>query len=337
MPSNYDKTDYQYYSGSEHLNYAKCNDEPRDRNCCCNNCCCGFIGPVGPTGATGPTGPTGPTGATGATGTGVTGATGATGVTGVTGPTGATGFGATGHTGATGDTGPTGPTGATGATGAGVTGATGATGATGVTGPTGATGFGATGPTGATGATGGSTSVSLGDVYTNPPGSEANIVNRGTEDDLILDFYIPRGDTGKTEFPDALATINQSPQYTKPGGALVFAENTLLTGYRIYHAPNTPNIDVYEPGIYLVMFQGTATVNVCTALPGTLGVQLSENGYLIPGTHAAETFCSTGEAETLNINALIRLNSPAALQVVTDSDNYTFNDIQFSILRISDY
>lgn len=212
----------------EHMNRIDCTPDIEALNNSCCGCCrprscpvpgpTGATGPTGPTGKTGPTGPTGATGSAGATGpTGATGPIGPAGIPGPTGPTGSTGatgpagVGPTGATGATGPTGPTGPTGVTGATGstgtAGITGPTGPTGPTGLTGPTGATGLigavgstGPTGPTGPTGATGPTgprgRSVTVRSTTTGDPGTEASVTDGGDDNTGLLDFVIPRGDTG---------------------------------------------------------------------------------------------------------------------------------------------
>jgi hypothetical protein len=101
----------------------------------------------------------------------------------------------TGTVGATGPQGLTGATGATGATGPqGLTGATGATGPQGLTGATGAAG--PQGLTGATGATGAAATVSIGSVTTGNAGTSVSITNSGTSTAAILNFTIPRGNTG---------------------------------------------------------------------------------------------------------------------------------------------
>lgn len=41
-------------------------------------------------------------------------------------------------------------------------------------------------------------SITIGNVKTLPAGSEAKVINRGTVTDLVLDFYLPRGDQGFT-------------------------------------------------------------------------------------------------------------------------------------------
>lgn len=62
------------------------------------------------------------------------------------------------------------------------------------TGATGATG--STGATGATGATGTAATISIGTVTTGAAGSSATVTNSGTSSAAVLDFSIPRGNTG---------------------------------------------------------------------------------------------------------------------------------------------
>lgn len=72
----------------------------------------------------------------------------------------------------------------------------GATGATGATGSVGSTG--ATGSVGSTGATGSAATVTAGTTTTGAAGSNAAVTNSGTSGAAILDFTVPRGNTGVT-------------------------------------------------------------------------------------------------------------------------------------------
>ena len=73
----------------------------------------------------------------------------------------------------------------------------GATGPQGEQGPTGPQGEqGATGPQGEQGPAGETPTITVGTVTTGEPGSDAEVVNSGTPEDVILDFTIPRGDEG---------------------------------------------------------------------------------------------------------------------------------------------
>lgn len=105
-----------------------------------------------------------------------------------------------------GETGPMGPTGPTGPTGPqGIQGIQGETGATGAKGDTGDTG-----PAGANGVT---PTLSLGTVTTGNPGTNVIITITGTAPAYVINFTIPRGDTGATGATGATGdTGPQGPQ-----------------------------------------------------------------------------------------------------------------------------
>ena len=256
------------------------------------------------------TGPTGPTGATGATGTGATGAAGATG--------------------ATGPTGPTGPTGATGATGA--EGAEGAAGAEGPVGPTGATG-----ETGPTGADGEPATITIGNVFTGDPGTPAEVVNTGTDRDVILDITIPRGEPGGGGTLDVLATVDTSPQPTNPGGSLIFNDNPLISGNSITHTAGSPDVFINTDGVYQATFHGTVSVDTGTSIPGSIDVQMNLNGAPVSGATATHTFASTNEAATVSFSMPFRVTgAPQSLTVVAQQAGFTFQDAALTVVRLGD-
>ena len=90
-----------------------------------------------------------------------------------------------------------GPAGATGPTGPqGVQGETGPQGIQGIKGDTGANGT--NGINGTNGTNGITPTVSIGTTITGSPGTSAIVTNTGTSTNVVLDFTIPRGDTGPT-------------------------------------------------------------------------------------------------------------------------------------------
>lgn len=143
-----------------------------------------------------------------------------------------------GDAGATGPQGPQGPQGEAGPQGPqGLQGPKGDTGATGATGPTGPTGpQGPTGPKGDTGATGPqgpqgpAATITVGTTTTGNPGTNASVTNSGTSSAAVLNFTIPRGNTG--------ATGPQGPD----GDAATITVGTVTTG-----APGT-NATVVNSG-----------------------------------------------------------------------------------------
>lgn len=89
-------------------------------------------------------------------------------------------------------TGPTGPQGLQG-----VAGTAGETGPTGPTGPQGLQGVaGAAGETGPTGPTGATPNLTIGNVTTGDPGTQAAATITGTSPNFVLNLTIPAGPTG---------------------------------------------------------------------------------------------------------------------------------------------
>ena len=299
----------------------------------------GFAGLPGPTGPTGPQGIPGPDGAIGPTGPqGNPGPAGAQGPTGPTGPTGATGAqgaaGPTGPTGATGAQGPTGPTGPTGATGAqGAAGPTGPTGATGAQGPTGPTG-----PTGASGEDGDAATVQVGSVTTGEPGSEAAVTNSGTQQNAVLNFTIPRGDTGPGAQPvTLLSSYSTPPQNGTSGTALIFDRNGLSYGSAVTHASSSAAFTINTPGVYMAAFQGVFAPASGVNFPLSITISLQQNGTNVPGGGVLHTFHTSPDAAVIPITIPVEVSSaPSTLQLVGTGGSFQYSGITMTITRLGD-
>ena len=313
------------------------------------HCCQGPTGPTGPRGCPGPmgpqgnpgpagnTGPTGPAGrsATVSIGNVATGEPGSSAQVINTGSPQSAIFdfvipqGATGPAGATGPTGPAGAPGATGAAGpAGPTGPTGATGPAGSTGPT--------GPTGPAGAAGEAATLRVGTVTTGDPGSAAQVVNTGDEQNAVLDFTIPKGDTGQSAVPLELLSAYSTPaQPGTSGNPLIFDRNNLQYGTAIAHTANTSSITLQDTGVYNAAFSGTFAIPSGTTLPVSLVVYLAQNGAQIPGSAVSHIFNSTDETMTFSFSQPLSVSTaPATLTVVGEGGNYLYSDSSISVYKI---
>ena len=54
--------------------------------------------------------------------------------------------------------------------------------------------------------------IRVGTVITGDPGTDAQVINSGNENDAIFDFVIPRGEPGGGGTPDVLATVDSTDQ-----------------------------------------------------------------------------------------------------------------------------
>ena len=337
----------------------------------------GAIGPTGATGATGVTGPTGATGATGVTGpTGAIGPTGTAGAVGATGPTGATGAtGPTGPTGATGPTGPTGPTGEEGAAATirvgtvstsdpgteaqisnsgtdqdavfdfviprgevGAIGEPGPTGATGEAGPTGPTGeIGETGPTGPTGEDGKAATIRIGTVSTGDAGTQAEVINNGTESDAVFDFVIPRGEAGGAMPVQLLNAYSTPPQPGTDGAALIFDQNGTAVGTAIAHTAGDSTITIEQTGYYFVGFHATLSPASGVNFPLSITLHLFQQGEIVPGTSVVHTFQTSTDLANVAFSQILQVSTvPTTLQVIGQGGDYLYTAISLSVYKLGE-
>lgn len=256
------------------------------------------------------------------------GATGPQGPEGIQGPEGPAG--AQGEPGPEGPQGPEGPEGAQGEQGPeGVQGDPGPEGPQGPEGPSGAQGE--PGPTGA------AATINVGRVITGDPGTPAEVINVGDENNAVFDFVIPRGEPGGGGTPEVLATVDTTVQPTFPGGALIFNDTPLISGTAITHQPGSPDVVITRPGIYQATFHGTAGVDAGTAIPASLETRLTLNGAAVPGAVAHHTFAASDEAATVSMSIPFRVTDvPASLEAVVSQSGFTFTDLALTVVRLGD-
>jgi len=180
--------------------------------------------------------------------------------------------------------GPQGPAGPQGPQGvAGTPGAQGAQGVPGPGGPQGAQGVpgiqgvqgpvGPTGPTGNTGAPGTAATVDVGTTTTGTPGTSAAVTNGGTVNNAVLNFVIPRGDTGSvgptgatgaTGAPGTAATVAAGTTTTGAPGTSASVTNSGNSSAAVFDF-TIPRGDVGPTGSAATIAAGTTT----TTAPGT--------------------------------------------------------------------
>ena len=223
------------------------------------------------------------------------------------GPTGPAGEdGAPGPTGATGPAGPAGEDGAPGPTGA--TGPAGPTGATGPTGPAGSTGpTGPVGPAGPTGSTG--------------PAGPAG----------------PTGPAGGAESLNLLSAYSTPPQAAAPETAFLFDRNTESYGTALSHANSSSEIQVQEPGVYLVLFNGTLGPSPNASFPVSTLLYLTQNGAPVVGSAVRYTFQNAQELANQSFTQPITVTAvPTTLQLVSELNTVLYSDVSLTVLRLSD-
>lgn len=171
-------------------------------------------------------------------------------------------------------------------------------------GPPGVTG--AVGATGATGATGMAATVQVGTTTTGAPGTNASIINTGTDSNAVLNFVIPAGATGANGADGTAATVQIGTTTTSAPGTNASVTNT-----------GTENNAVLN----FVIPAGATGANGADGATGADGtaatVQVGTTTTGAPGTDASVT--NTGTES----NAVLNFVIPAGATGATGADGAT--------------
>lgn len=197
--------------------------------------------------------------------------------------------------------------------------------------------FGATDLQGISGPAGAAASICIGSVTTGEPGSQAAVINSGTQQDAILNFVIPRGDTGTGGAPEVLAAVDSIPQTSVAGGALAFHDTPLISGLAITRVAGSADVQIVQPGIYQVAFDGTVSVGAHMSIPAMVQIRMYLDGAPVTGAMTRHTFTSTSEAATVSFHVPFQVgNVPANVQVVVDGAGFVFENITMTVMRMGD-
>lgn len=204
------------------------------------------------------------------------------------------------------------------------------------------------GPTGPTGPQG-PASIAVGVTTTTDPGTNASVTNVGTDDNVILNFNIPRGETGPIgpqgipgiqgptgptgpTGPQGLQGI-QGP--TGPTGPTGPAGPTAIETYGRKYNTSTDNISL-ETNIAqnIPLGNNGPTNNITTATLNTLTI--TENGvYLVEYGFSGSS--STNATLTVEVNQNANaISGTSIVKTVTANNNTDFNSSTINSFAVGD-
>ena len=201
------------------------------------------------------------------------------------------------------------------------------------------------GPTGPTGPTGpqGPASIAVGVTTTTDPGTNASVTNVGTDDNVILNFNIPRGETGPigpqgipgTEGPTGPAGPAGPQGLQGIQGPPGPAGPTAIETYGRKYNTSTDNISL-ETNIAqnIPLGNNGPTNKITTATQNTLTI--AENGvYLVEyGFSGSSSTNATLTVEVKqNANAI---GSTSIVKTVTANNNTDFNSSTINSFAVGD-
>ena len=175
-------------------------------------------------------------------------------------------------------------------------------------------------------------------MTTGEPGSQAAVTNSGTQQNAVLNFTIPRGDTGTGNPPVNLLSAYSTPaQNGTTGTALIFDRNGLSYGTAISHANNSATFTINAPGVYLTSFQGVINPASGVNFPLSITLSLQQDGSGVPGGGVLHTFHTTADAAVLPITVPVAVSAaPSTLQITASGGNFQYSGITMTITRQGD-
>lgn len=174
-------------------------------------------------------------------------------------------------------------------------------------------------------------------MTTGDPGTDAQVTNSGTPQNAILDFTIPKGDTGSAAPVSLLSTYSTPAQSGTDGGPLVFDQNGLSYGTDVSHTAGSSTVTINQPGVYNVAFHGSFSPVSGANFPQNVGASLQQNGSVVPGATSQYIFHTSAQTAALSFSTPVAVSSaPAQLQVVGDGGNYLYSTIGLSVQRLGD-
>lgn len=198
------------------------------------------------------------------------------------------------------------------------------------------------GPTGPTGPQGPAT-ITIGTTTTGEPGTNASVTNSGTDENAILDFVIPRGDTGATgpagpqglQGEQGLQGIAGIQGPTGPTGPQGPAGPTAIETYGRKYNTSTDNISLETNIAQNIPLGNNGPSNkITTATQNKLTI--AENGvYLVEyGFSGSSSTNATLTVEVKqNANAI---GSTSIVKTVTANNNTDFNSSTINSFAVGD-
>ena len=186
------------------------------------------------------------------------------------------------------------------------------------------------GPTGPTGPQG-PVSIAVGVTTTTDPGTNASVTNVGTDDNVILNFNIPKGETGPIG-PQGIPGIEGPTGPTGPTGP---AGPTAIETYGRKYNTSTDNISL-ETNIAqnIPLGNNGPTNNITTATQNTLTI--TENGvYLVEYGFSGSS--STNATLTVEVNQNANaIGGTSIVKTVTANNNTDFNSSTINSFAVGD-
>ena len=133
-----------------------------------------------------------------------------------------------------------------------------------------------------------------------------------------------------------LATVDASTQPSSAGGALVFTDNPLVSGYSITHTAGSPDVQITQPGIYQATLPGNCRPRNRDHDSSHRAGAAYRDGVPVTGGSTRHTFTSSTELATLSFSVPFQVDSSSSVTVVVDQAGFNFQELGLTVQRLGD-
>lgn len=137
-----------------------------------------------------------------------------------------------------------------------------------------------------------------------------------------------------------LNAYTNSVQSVIAQGSVLFNNNNPLTGCSIAHASGSSSVQLRKPGIYLINFNADASTTATAG--GTITLQLSNNGVIVPGASSTATTTSNTAIVTVSFSTIIRVlrscdcvNNQTNLTVINTGSAVSLSNANIVVVKLA--
>ena len=177
----------------------------------------------------------------------------------------------------------------------------------------------------------------VGTVSTGDPGTDAQVTNSGSDQDAVLDFVIPRGETGGAVPSQLLNAYSTPPQPGTDGAALIFDQNGTTVGNSIAHTAGDSTVTIQDTGYYFVGFHATLSPASGVNFPLSITLNLYQQGAIVPGTSVVHTFQTSTDLANVAFSQILQVaTAPTTLEIIGQGGDYLYTAISLSVYKLGE-
>lgn len=133
---------------------------------------------------------------------------------------------------------------------------------------------------------------------------------------------------------NVLQAINSQVQLGNGSTAIIFDTNRIQRGDTISHDNNNSDINIVKPGIYLVNYSVTGSLETGNS-PTFFELSLYQDNVLVPNSFLSSLVIPSGQSMSLSGSTIIEVNNVSNISLMANSaSDIIYSDATVSIIEL---